>query len=110
MPDGRFQQWYQGGASALQNGSHAELEFLPSGLSYRIDGVLQTPTLNTGNPIDSLSSGPCAALVAEVKVSIAVKDSDVTPGGVPRISNYLYGGAWTTHASGRSNLMITAIT
>ena len=39
LPDGRWQQWYQGGASALANGSHVELEFLPfaPGFSYKIN-------------------------------------------------------------------------
>ena len=94
------------GANALVNGSHVELEFLPfaPGLSYRIDGVLQTPTAQTGNPIDNLSPGLCAALVTEAQTSIKVRDS-----GPPRINNYLYGGAWTEHTAGKSNLKIEPI-
>ena len=90
----------------MENGSSVELEFLPfaPGLSYRIDGVLQSPTAQTGNPIDLLSPGLCAALVAEAKVSIQVRDS-----GPPRINNYPFGGASTEHTSGRSNPMIEPI-
>ena len=106
LPDGRFQQWYYPGANALVNGSHVELEFLPfaPGVSYRIDGVLQSPTAATGNPIDSLSPGLCTALVTEAQTSIKVRDS-----GPPRINNYLYGGAWTEHTAGKSNLKIEPI-
>ena len=95
----------------MGNGSHVELEFLPfaPGFSYRINGVLQVPTANTGNPIDPLSSGLCSAVVAEGKTSITVRDS-----GPARVTSgpaaYIIGGAWSTHASGRSNLMIEAIT
>ena len=106
LPDGRFQQWYYPGANNLVNGSSVELEFLPfaPGLSYRIDGVLQTPTAQTGNPIDNLSPGLCTALVTEAQTSIKVRDS-----GPPRINNYLYGGAWTEHTAGKSNLKIEPI-
>ena len=48
--------------------------------------------------------------MTEAKNGVVVKDSDVYTGGVPRLNNYLYGGPWTVHSNGRSNLVIESIT
>ena len=104
---GRWQRWYPSGSQAIQAGSDIQITFAPTGVSYKIDGIEQTPQTVSGNPIDTLSPELCATLVQEAKVSMVEKDSDVSTGGAPRVSNYLYGGAWTDTT--RSNLTITAL-
>ena len=105
---GRWQRWYNGGAQAKVVGSNIEIGFEHTGVSYKIDGGGQTPLIASGNSIDTLSSDLCAALVQKAKVSMVVKDSDVSTGRIPRIHNYFYGGEFTNTT--RSNLTVTAMT
>ena len=104
---GRWQLWYPSGSQAIRDGSDIQITFAPTGVSYKIDGIEQTPQTVSGNPIDTLSPELFAALVQEAKVSMVVKDSHFSTGGGPRVSNYLYGGAWTDAT--RSNLPISAL-
>ena len=71
----------------MQAGSDIQITFAPTGVSYKIDGIEQTPQTVSGNPIDTLSQELCTALVQEAKVSMVVKDSDVSTGGAPRVSD-----------------------
>ena len=108
MPAGRWRRWHDGGAQSIVAGSNTQLTFAPTRASYKIDGVEQTSSAACGNQIGYLSPALCAALLHEAKVAMVVKDFDVSTGGVPRINNYLFGGAFTNTT--RSNLTITAIT